>query len=330
VNAETTLKDYPDLSLMIKTSTSLTGNTDFSTTLGKLDYKGKYEGDGSWSLTSAPATITGNTSAAGELDYQYQLPSFMINFASQGQLSFDQVSGYGNGKRDDYFWLGDQWIKAEEVTFNDLLSNEQMVLNQFSFKSGIQQDATGSRLNLNQVIKTGAVTTSLGNLNKFDMDFSILNLDKISMTKIMSEAEKAKFSETKQINQAEIVGALDQLVKQGFSVVLDRLNFGLKEGQVQTSVKLTLPEGIEAVTMNPQQLVQKLEGEIHATVPVSLIDKDPDLRKGIDELIVMEIVQQKGDNYVTNSTIKDGNLIFESGEKMPLASSLMMLMYLSR
>ncbi|SHO57160.1 hypothetical protein VQ7734_02929 [Vibrio quintilis] len=328
VNAETTLKNFPDFPLMIKTSTSLAGNTDFETTLGKLNYKGQYEGDQPWALTSTEATVNGHASAAGELEYQYQMPSLMIDFASEEQFTFDNLSGHGNGKKDGYFWLGQQQIKTDKVTFRDLLAENQMVLNQLSVQSGLSLDATGSRMNMNQVFKTAAVTTPMGNLTGFDMDFSLLNVDKASMTKIVSEAEK--YSETMQMDQAEVIGAFDQLVRQGFSVVLDRLNIGLEDGQIQTSVKLTLPEGIESVSMNPQQVIQKLEGEIHATVPVSLIDKDPALRKGMDELIVMEMMQQKGDNYVTNTTIKDGNLIFESGEKMPLASSLMMLMYLSR
>ncbi|CAM3786464.1 hypothetical protein VA7868_01296 [Vibrio aerogenes CECT 7868] len=329
VDAETTLKNYPDFPLVIKTSTSLVGNSDFTTTLGKMDYHGKND-ETSWALTSDEAVLNGHARATGEVNYQYQIPSFVMNFASEEKLSFEHVSGNGEGKKEGYFWLGKQHLNTEKVTFEDVLSGNQVELNQFNFESGLSQNADASRMSMNQVVKTAAITSPMGNLTGLEMDFSIVNLDKASVTKIVSAADKAKSSEAVQISQAEMIDALNQLVKQGFSVILDRLNIGLDDGQVQTSMKLTLPEGIESVTMNPQQLLHKLEGEIHATVPVSLIDKDPDLRRGIDELIVMEMVQQKGDVYVTNTTIKDGNLIFESGEKMPLASSLMMLMYLSR
>ncbi|MEI8633379.1 hypothetical protein P4S72_17680 [Vibrio sp. PP-XX7] len=62
-------------------------------------------------------------------------------------------------------------------------------------------------------------------------------------------------------------------------------------------------------------MIQKVQGDVHGVIPRTLADEVPAIHQGIDELIVMDMMHEKGDNYELNAVIKGVTLSLQAEKK---------------
>ncbi len=73
-------------------------------------------------------------------------------------------------------------------------------------------------------------------------------------------------------------------------------------------------------------ILPSLTGGVEAFVSNQLVADIPAIKQSVDELMVMEMLTQNQDGYQFNADIKEGNMVFSNGNKVPLIALFMSAM----
>ncbi|OCH74196.1 hypothetical protein A6E14_13240 [Vibrio genomosp. F10] len=95
------------------------------------------------------------------------------------------------------------------------------------------------------------------------------------------------------------------------------------EGEFESMWKLSVPQGTDQVSQDPSKILPALTGNISTYFSNQLVMDFPFIKQGIDEAVVMEIIQQTEQGYQITAELKEANVVFESGQEIPLMSLLL-------
>ncbi|MEZ9229938.1 DUF945 family protein [Vibrio amylolyticus] len=310
-------QDFP---LTVDSVTQLNGNTDFSMNLASWYYQTKNGEE--MAISVSPASLEGSVTVLGQLTYQLDIPSIELDFATGEKLTVAGINGKGEGKQAKGFWLGNQSIAMERFSISEF-SNQQPTVEiehgQYQFSSEL--NAEENRLNSNHKMDMGSMLTPDGSIQEFQLDFSMGDIDSLAFENLMSMYQSNPMMTENEI--AEAIPHVEALFSKGFYLAMNSMSLKVGQGEFESKWKLSVPEGTDSISQDPSKILPALKGELSTYFSNQLVTDFPFIKQGIDEAIVMEMVEQTEQGYQIKAELQNANVVFESGQEIPLMALLL-------
>ncbi|EOU2461460.1 DUF945 family protein [Vibrio navarrensis] len=319
LDAQSSLLGVETLPLTISSTTQLNGNTDFTIAMDSWNLQSEVEGV---SVSTAPMSVSGRATVLGDLNFEFDVPSIQVDFESGEELHVSSFKGTGQGKQQNGYWLGKQDIQMGELQLSDVDAQPIFGLYQSRYLGNTQLDAKGERLESQLSFKTKKLLMSDGNeAQNLNLDFSLKNLDRQAFDQVMAIYQNSPVLTEEDLGK--ILPHIDTLFDKGFAIAIDNLAMTLGEGKFENQWHLQIPQGTDKVTQDPMKIITAMQGDVHTYFSNELVTQYPFIQEGVDELLVMELLEQIEGGYQLKADIKEGKLVFENGQAFPLFSLLM-------
>lgn len=319
LDAQSALVGVETLPLTISSTTQLNGNTDFTIAMDSWNLQSEVEGV---SVSTAPMSVSGRATVLGDLNFEFDVPSIQVDFESGEELHVSSFKGTGQGKQQNGYWLGKQDIQMGELQLSDVDAQPIFGLYQSRYLGNTQLDAKGERLESQLSFKTNKLLMSDGNeAQSLNLDFSLKNLDRQAFDQVMAIYQNSPVLTEEDLGK--ILPHIDTLFDKGFAIAIDNLSMTLGEGKFENQWHLQIPQGTDKITQDPMKIITAMQGDVHTYFSNELVTQYPFIQEGVDELLVMELLEQIEGGYQLKADIKEGKLVFENGQAFPLFSLLM-------
>lgn len=319
LDAQSELLGVETLPLTMSSTTQLNGNTDFTIAMDSWNLQSEVEGV---SISTAPMRVNGRATVLGDLNFEFDVPSIQVDFESGEELHLSHLKGTGQGKQQNGYWLGKQDIQMGELQLSDVDAQPIFGLYQSRYLGNTQLDAKGERLESQLSFKTNKLLMSDGNeAQNLNLDFSLKNLDRQAFDQVMAIYQNSPVLTEEDLGK--ILPHIDTLFDKGFAIAIDNLAMTLGEGKFENQWHLQIPQGTDKVTQDPMKIITAMQGDVHTYFSNELVTQYPFIQEGVDELLVMELLEQTEGGYQLKADIKEGKLVFENGQAFPLFSLLM-------
>ena len=319
LDAQSALVGVETLPLTISSTTQLNGNTDFTIAMDSWNLQSEVEGV---SVSTAPMSVSGRATVLGDLNFEFDVPSIQVDFESGEELHVSSFKGTGQGKQQNGYWLGKQDIQMGELQLSDVDAQPIFGLYQSRYLGNTQLDAKGERLESQLSFKTNKLLMSDGNeAQNLNLDFSLKNLDRQAFDQVMAIYQNSPVLTEEDLGK--ILPHIDTLFDKGFAIAIDNLSMTLGEGKFENQWHLQIPQGTDKITQDPMKIITAMQGDVHTYFSNELVTQYPFIQEGVDELLVMELLEQIEGGYQLKADIKEGKLVFENGQAFPLFSLLM-------
>lgn len=322
VATDTLFVDFDEIPAVLSTITQLNGNTEFSLDIDNINYESPSSPGTSFYL--AASNVSGSATVLGEIDLSFKFPTLQAHFNTGENIDISSITGFATGKKVNGFWHGEQQINVADSAMIGPDGNVLTSAKDFVYRFSSLTNESGERLDTNHLLKSARIVSSDGELNNINIDFTLGHLDKNSF-----EGLVGLYQSNPSVNEDVLEKSapmIDQLFNQGFKIALNELKLNMGEGEFSSQWLLEIPEGTEGVTQDFTKVISALEGNIKTYMSNGLINAYPSIQEGVDEMVIMEIMQPFDDGYKIDATVQDGNLQFESGQKIPLMALFMSMM----
>ncbi|CAE6903516.1 hypothetical protein ACOMICROBIO_GDFFDHBD_01668 [Vibrio sp. B1REV9] len=319
LSADSELVDNDMLPLTMHSQTQLNGNTEFTLNLDSWNYQNEAQGV---SVSTSPMEVTGDITVLGDLNYAVSIPSVQVDFDNGEEIFLNKLTGHGKGKQAKGYWLGEQTFSLQKLDVLDASLTPIFVIENASYSGVTKLDEAGEKLNSN--LNLGAQKMHLTDgtvVDDFKLDFSIADVDSQSFDQIMSIYQSSPMLDTQEIES--LLPYIDTLFSQGFNLSVNELSLAFGEGKFRNEWQLSVPQGTDNITQDPMKLMMATTGSLSTYFSDELVEQYPFIQEGIDELMVMELIEKKDNGYELKAQISDGKLKFENGQEFPLITLLM-------
>ncbi|ANQ16796.1 DUF945 family protein [Vibrio natriegens] len=319
LTADSKLVENDFLPLTLQSQTQLNGNTAFTLDLDSWHYRNEAE---DISVSTSPAKVSGNVTVLGDLNYQVSVPYVQVDFVNGDELHLNGLTGQGKGKQVKGYWLGEQVFSLEKLDVVDSTMTPVFLIENANYSGNTATDETGEKLNsqFNLAAKNLRLTDGT-DVDDFKLDFSIADVDSQSFDEIMSIYQSSAVLSEQEV--ASLLPHIDTLFSKGFNLSVNELSLAFGEGKFHNEWELSIPQGTEQITQNPMKLVNVTNGALSTYFSDELVDHYPFIQEGIDELLIMELIDKVEGGYQLKAQIGDGKLKFENGHEFPLIALLM-------
>lgn len=319
LTADSKLVENDFLPLTLQSQTQLNGNTAFTLDLDSWHYRNEAE---DISVSTSPAKVSGNVTVLGDLNYQVSVPYVQVDFVNGDELHLNGLTGQGKGKQVKGYWLGEQVFSLEKLDVVDSTMTPVFLIKNANYSGNTATDETGEKLNsqFNLAAKNLRLTDGT-DVDDFKLDFSIADVDSQSFDEIMSIYQSSAVLSEQEV--ASLLPHIDTLFSKGFNLSVNELSLAFGEGKFHNEWELSIPQGTEQITQNPMKLVNVTNGALSTYFSDELVDHYPFIQEGIDELLIMELIDKVEGGYQLKAQIGDGKLKFENGHEFPLIALLM-------
>ncbi|WP_391087424.1 DUF945 family protein [Vibrio sp. NH-UV-68] len=320
LSAESVLENVDDLPLTLETVTQLNGNTEY---ILKLDHWNQVtEGQDGAIVSVSPSTLSGHVTVLGDMTYQLDVPSVEIDFNSGEKMVLSGLQGEGEGKKVDSFWIGEQTLKLARAA---IVSGEQSPLfalsdSQYRFVSSF--DEAAKTVSSQHIVELNKLVTSEGDVDSVSLDFAFGDLDSEAFAHLITLYQNNPVPSNDDIQTA--IPYVDSLFSKGFYLAINKMEVNLnQQSRFETTWSINVPKGTDNVTQNMAMILPALTGDIDTYFSNGLVTQYPFIQQGIDEAMVMELMQQNDTGYRIKAQLKEGSLLFENGQEIPLMALLM-------
>ncbi|BDR13842.1 YdgA family protein [Vibrio sp. STUT-A11] len=319
LTADSKLVDSDFVPLTLHSQTQLNGNTAFTLDLDSWHYRNEAE---DLSVSTSPVKVSGNVTVLGDLNYQVSVPYVQVDFVNGDELHLNGLSGQGKGKQVKGYWLGEQAFSLEKLDVVNSAMTQIFLIENANYSGNTATDETGEKLNsqFNLAAQTMRLTDGT-DVDDFKLDFSIADVDSQSFDKIMAIYQSSAVLSEQEINS--LLPHIDTLFNKGFNLSVNELSLAFGEGKFHNEWELSVPQGTEKITQNPMKLVNVTNGALSTYFSDELVEHYPFIEEGIDELLIMELIDKVDGGYQLKAQIGDGKLKFENGHEFPLIALLM-------
>ncbi len=319
LTADSKLVENDFLPLTLHSNTQLNGNTAFTLDLDSWHYQNEAEGI---SFSSSPAQVKGDITVLGDLSYQVSIPYVQMDFLNGDELHLNGLTGEGKGKQVKGYWLGEQQFSLEKLDVVDSDLNPVFLIENANYSGNTAADEAGEKLNSQFNLDANKMRLTDGtDVDGFKLDFSIIDVDSKSFDQIMSIYQSAPMLTEQEIT--DLLPHIDTLFSEGFSLSVNELSLAFGEGKFHNEWQLSVPQGTDKVTQNPMKLMTATKGQLSTYFSDELVDHYPFIQEGIDELLIMELIEKVEGGYRLKAQINEGKLKFENGHEFPLIALLM-------
>ncbi|WP_417877125.1 DUF945 family protein [Vibrio sp.] len=319
LTADSKLVDSDFVPLTLHSQTQLNGNTAFTLELDSWHYRNEAE---DLSVSTSPVKVSGNVTVLGDLNYQVSVPYVQVDFVNGDELHLNGLSGQGKGKQVKGYWLGEQAFSLEKLDVVNSAMTQIFLIENANYSGNTATDETGEKLNsqFNLAAKNLRLTDGT-DVDDFKLDFSIADVDSQSFDEIMSIYQSSAVLSEQEV--ASLLPHIDTLFSKGFNLSVNELSLAFGEGKFHNEWELSVPQGTEKITQNPMKLVNVTNGALSTYFSDELVEHYPFIEEGIDELLIMELIDKVDGGYQLKAQIGDGKLKFENGHEFPLIALLM-------
>ncbi|WP_322802765.1 DUF945 family protein [Vibrio alfacsensis] len=319
LSADSELVDNDMLPLTMHSQTQLNGNTEFTVNLDSWNYQNEAQGV---SVSTSPMEVTGDITVLGDLNYAVSIPSVQVDFDNGEEIFLNKLIGHGKGKQAKGYWLGEQTFSLQKLDVLDASLTPIFVIENASYSGVTKLDEAGEKLNSNLNLGAQKMHLTDGTIvDDFKLDFSIADVDSQSFDQIMSIYQSSTMLDTQEIES--LLPYIDTLFSQGFNLSVNELSLAFGEGKFRNEWQLSVPQGTDNITQDPMKLMMATTGSLSTYFSDELVEQYPFIQEGIDELMVMELIEKKDNGYELKAQISDGKLKFENGQEFPLITLLM-------
>lgn len=320
LSAESVLQNMPEFPLTLNTTTQLNGNTDFDLQLSAWNQVS--EGTDGAIVSVTPSTLKGHVSVLGDITYDLDVPSVEIDFNSGEKVLMSGLSGQGAGKKMNSFWLGEQTLKVAEASVVNVDQTPLFSMHdsQYTFRSSF--DEMAKTVSSQHQVDLNDLLTTDGTVDSVSIDLAFGDLDSESFEKLVNLYQNNPMLTSADIETA--IPYVESLFSKGFYLAMNKMAVKLSEdSEFESKWKITVPEGTSNVTQNPAMILPALTGDLNTFFSSGLVTEYPFIKQGIDEAMVMELIQQTEQGYQIQAELKEGNLVFENGQQIPLMALLL-------
>ncbi|QXO19003.1 DUF945 family protein [Vibrio ostreae] len=314
--------EYPELPLTITSTTSLNGNTRFKVESDNWHYQN--QGETPFTISLTPAVLEGSATRLGELTYSLSVPSIDMDFTNGEKAQLSHLRIDGQGKQIKGFWIGKQSLTLDALTTTDIDGTTPFSADKASYQFTSTLDEATQRFSSQHVVNIGQVVNQDNILRDVQLDFTLADVDSDSFEQLSNIYQS--YPEMTHEAMGQAMPYLDTLFSKGFRLTMDKLSASLGEGEFTSSWSLSIPEGTDNVMQDPGIVLSALTGHLESSVSNQLAAAYPMIQQGADELVVMEMATQDDKGYQLKADVKDGNLQFANGTKVPLMALFMTLM----
>ncbi len=320
LSATSTLENVEDFPLELETVTQLNGNTHYSL---KLDsYNQVTEGPSGAIVSISPSTLSGDVTVLGDISYKLDIPSVEVDFNTGEKMQINHLSGDGAGKKMNSFWLGEQTLTLDEFSVSDVDQQPLMHVNAVRYEFNSKIDEADNSLSSQHVVNATDIAYPDGVLDKLEVDFAFGGLDSGAFDKLVTLYQNNPVLTNEDIQTA--IPLVESLFSKGFYLAMNKMALTMGgNGEFETKWRLDVPQGTDNVAQDPMMILPALTGNIETYFSNELVAQYPFIKQGLDEAFVMEMVKQNDAGYQIQADLKEGNLVFENGQKIPLMALMM-------
>ncbi|MGP8304752.1 DUF945 family protein [Vibrio sp. YIC-376] len=319
LTSDSKLVERDFLPLTMHSEIQLNGNKAFTFDLDSWHYRNEAEGI---SVSTSPAQISGNVTVLGDLNYQVSVPYVQADFVNGDELHLKGLVGQGKGKQVKGYWLGEQVFSLEKLDVVDSKMTPVFLIDRATYSGNTAADDAGEKLNSKFNLAAQKMRLTDGtDVDNFKLDFSIANVDSQSFDQIMSIYQSSPTLSEQEVS--DLLPHVDTLFSKGFSLSVNELSLAFGEGKFHNEWQLSIPQGTENITQNPMKLMTVTNGTLSTYFSDELVEHYPFIKEGIDELLIMELIEKVEGGYQLKAQIGDGKLKFENGHEFPLIALLM-------
>lgn len=313
------------------TSTALTRKTDFTFQINPIEAT---EVNGT-NVAVSPFVMQGTVNAKGAGEFEYQLPAASLTTTAQEEMVLKGLKGGGKGYLDGQFWIGEQSMTLEALSFKDLNSKQSLDLSAVAVgmeniltqpKTVEGEERADLQLANSNHVKVGKLVMLDGSeYSNFNFQMAFSDLDYPSLSRLGDMTDDLEEPLTEQ-QARDVSDALDALVAKGLAFSVNDLSVLAPEGQVTSRLNMTIAPGISNISQNIGQIAQNLGGDIHLSLPVDLVESDPLLSERVDMLEQSAIVERNATHYLLDMQIEGDKVILSNGDQLPFAMLFMLFM----
>ncbi|KGY12114.1 hypothetical protein NM22_12590 [Vibrio tubiashii] len=319
LNATSVLDDAPDLPLRLDTVTQLNGNTDY--VLSLASWNQVTEGEGGAIVSVSPSELKGHISVLGDITYDLNIPSVEVDFNSGEKMLLSGLTGHGDGKKMNSFWIGEQTFNLAEVSVLDIDQSPLFALQQSKYTFASAYDETAKTVSSQHIADLNNLVMDDGDVESVSIDLSFGDLDSVAFEHLMN-----LYQNNPMPTQADIEAAIpyvESLFSKGFYFAMNKLAVKLgNDSEFESKWKITVPQGTSNVTQNPALILPALTGNLDTQFSDQLVVQYPFIKQGVDDAMAMEWLTHSEQGYHIQAELKEGNLVFENGQQIPLMALL--------
>lgn len=320
LKAESVIDNQPELPLTLNTVTQLNGNTDY--VLSMANWNQVSEGPDGAIVSVTASTLKGHISVLGDLTYQLSVPSVEVDFNSGEKVLLSGLSGQGEGKKINSFWIGEQTLKVAAASILDVDQSPLFSLSdsQYTFTSSF--DDVEKTVSSQHVVDLRDLVTVDGGVDSVSIDLAFGGLDSVAFEHLVNLYQNNPMPTNADIDAA--VPYVESLFSKGFYLAMNKMAVKLgDESEFESKWQITVPQGTDNVTQNPAMILPALTGDLDTFFSNGLVTQYPFIQQGIDEAMVMELIKETEKGYQIKAELKEGNLVFANGQQIPLMALLL-------
>ncbi|MBV7299253.1 DUF945 family protein [Enterovibrio paralichthyis] len=316
--------------LTIVSETSLFGDTQLDVTVRAMD------GDNEdFKITSSPANISGTVDKDRNIVFEMEMPNLTIVSPEDETLSFNEITGSGQGKMVDEMWVGVQQfnisksaftIDGETIDIANLGVNAKNVV--VTTDGSDVATATKDALRIDSINTLSFQEIDVPNilsLQNFKFGMNLLKLDYQSLITLATMSD-AMGEEPSEEDVNKLVTVLDTLVEKGLTFEILPLEMDTPEGNVNARFDLTIEPGLGSVTQNITLLTSKLKGNLFVNVPAAYVNGVPEISASIANLEPYGFISETADGMTLTAKIEGDQAVSPSGQRVPIGLLMMMFM----
>ncbi|MEX0337213.1 DUF945 family protein [Vibrio tubiashii] len=320
LSAESVMDNAPDLPLTLNTVTQLNGNTDY--VLSLANWNQVTEGPDGAIVSVTPSTLKGHVSVLGDVTYDLDIPSVEIDFNSGEKMLLSGLTGQGQGKKMDSFWIGEQTLNLAEVSVLNVDQSPLFSLSDSKYTFLSSFDEMAKTVSSQHIVDMNKLVMEDGNVDSVSIDLSFGDLDSVAFEHLVNLYQNNPMPTDADIEEA--IPYVESLFSKGFYFAMNKMAVKLgEESEFESKWKITVPQGTDNVTQNPAMILPALTGDLDTFFSSGLVTQYPFIKQGVDEAMAMELVQETDKGYQIQAELKEGNLVFGNGQQIPLMALLL-------
>ena len=212
-------------------------------------------------------------------------------------------------------------LKNSDEQLIHLYEYLNFLLESFLISSSSSLDDASSRIDSQHAVSISKLQMPEGKVENVELDLEFGGFDSSSFNHLISLYQNSPVLAPEDIQEA--MPYIDTLFDKGFYLSLNKMTLTLGDnGEFNSVGKVTVPAGTSDITKNPTNLLPALTGDLDTFFSDGLVEQYPFIKQGVDEALVQEFIFQKEEGYQLKAQLKDGNIVFESGQKIPLIALL--------
>ncbi|MCG9582167.1 DUF945 family protein [Vibrio tubiashii] len=320
LSAESVMENAPDLPLTLNTVTQLNGNTDYVLSLS--NWNQVTEGPDGAIVSVTPSTLKGHVSVLGDVSYDLDIPSVEIDFNSGEKMLLSGLTGQGQGKKMNSFWIGEQTFNLAEASVLNVDQSPLFSLSDSKYTFLSSFDEMAKTVSSQHIVDMNKLVMEDGNVDSVSIDLSFGDLDSVAFEHLMNLYQNNPMPTNADIEEA--IPYVESLFSKGFYFAMNKMAVKLgEESEFESKWKITVPQGTDNVTQNPAMILPALTGDLDTFFSSGLVTQYPFIKQGVDEAMAMELVQETDKGYQIQAELKEGNLVFGNGQQIPLMALLL-------